>query len=77
MKRDIERTKLFSREGWLVRTAKGQERWKVAERFERRAQGGLVENGRWLSKGENCQESGSWTSFLHTRSGIEREGTIF
>ena len=56
MKRDIERTKLFSRKGWLVRAAKGQERWKVAERFERRAQGGLVENGRWLSKGENCQE---------------------
>lgn len=38
MKRDIERTKLFSRKGWLVRAAKGQERWKVAERFERRAQ---------------------------------------
>lgn len=56
MKRDIERTKLFSRKGWLVRAAKGQERWKVAERFERRAQGGLVENGKWLSKGENCQE---------------------
>lgn len=57
MKRDIERTKLFSRKGWLVRAAKGQERWKVAERLERRAQGGLVENGRWLSKGENCQEA--------------------